>query len=305
MVSDQPHDLDRDPPFTTSLTRKQIIAAVEKVHSLPAVPQVVSRFEEELRSASPSMDRAAKIVEEDAVVSAALLSVANSVYYKRRVEVETVKRAMVNLGLAEAGRLVIAAGLVNAYQHPGGRNPTRFWGHCLAVAFAAREVARIAVVPFSEAEISAAFTAGLLHDLGVIALFHIFPGEYEALMVQLEDKGGVATEAELAAWEIEHGEVGELLGRRWKLPEAVCQVMRCHHVPWQAPVEHRRVVQLVHLADFVCVNQGFGREESGFPSAFDHSAWDDLGLTLDEVPQLIEAVKQEGERSEVFVKAFG
>lgn len=63
--------------------------------------------------------------------------------------------------------------------------------------------------------------------------------------------------------------------------------------------------QLVHLSDFICDNQGYGRRRQVLPASFDESAWESLGLTLDAVPDIIDRVREEGERSEVFIKAFG
>ncbi len=288
-----------------TVTRENILKAAKKVSDLPSFPDVVVRLEHELGKHMPSLREVARIVEQDPMLSAQFLRVANSAYYSRVKATTSIAGAVNRLGFIEARKLAIATALIDRYKQHGGERPDLFWGHSLAVALATRAVSSFSTKELSEETMESSFAAGLLHDLGILVLLHIFPKEYEELTQEIRNQGGIASDIERSNWGVDHGEVGEVLAKQWKLPDAICQVIRYHHQPWLADPEHRTLVQLVHLSNFICNNQGFGRREAGFPDSFDHAAWDSLGLSLEQVPEITEKVSEEGERSTLFVKAFG
>lgn len=288
-----------------TLTREQIIDAVKRTRNLPSVPDVVMRLEEELRSKQPSIDEVTKIIEHDPSLSLRILSVANSAFYRRGKEATSVKQAMVRLGFMEVRRLAVAVVLIDNYKSVSGGSPQLFWGHSLAVGFATKVVAAFCTVKPDPRMVEATFTIGLLHDLGVLVMQTLFPDDYQAMMDRLSQTGGEVCDLETETWAIDHGEVGAILMRRWELPETLCEAVQYHHRPWQCHSANKNIVQLVHLADFICSNQGYGRRTQALPAAFDESAWDSLGLSLDRVPEIIDKVREEGERSQVFMGAFG
>lgn len=288
-----------------TLSREQIIEAVKRTRNLPSVPDLVMRLEEELRRRQPSINEVTKIIEHDPSLSLRILSVANSAFYRRGKEATSVKQAMVRLGFMEVRRLAVAVVLIDNYKSASGNSPQLFWGHSLAVAFATKVIADFCTAPLDRQMVEASFTIGLLHDLGVLVLQTLYPEAYQAVMDGQSEDGGEACDLELSAWDIDHGEVGAILMRRWELPEAMCEAVQYHHRPWQCQSPNKQIVQLVHLADFICSNQGYGRRTQALPATFDENAWDALGLSLDRVPEIIDKVKEEGERSQVFMGAFG
>jgi HD-like signal output (HDOD) protein len=287
------------------LTRGQIIEAVQQTTNLPSFPDVVLKLQEELRRSEPSIARVGQIVEQDPALSARFLKVANSAYYSRIQKTTSIQHAVTRLGLEEARLLAMATGLVGQFGDFFRGDPQRFWVHSLAVALSVRIVVELGSKKISKELADSAVTGGLLHDLGVLILLHLFPKQYGELTKRVLEEGGVPIDAEYEQWGTDHGEVGEVLALRWGLPEPICQAIRYHHSPWAASPTHRLLVQLVHISDFVCNNQGFGRAESGFPEKFDQGAWDAIGLDLNQVPEIIQKVQDEGQRSAVFMGSFG
>ena len=291
-----------------TISRDQIIDTVKRQKTLPSIPDLVVRLEEELRKKEPSVQEVSHLLEQDPALSLRILSVANSAFYNRGKETTSVRQAMMRLGFAEIRRLAVAAMVVDNYKDFCGGSPALFWGHALAVAFATRAVSTFCTAPLEQDTIESAFTCGLLHDLGVMAFGQLYPSEYQALIVQLLREGGDICDLEMGTFGIDHGEVGAILMRGWDLPEAMCKVVEYHHRPWMSDASDLAVTlltQLVHMADFICSNQGYGRRRQILPSAFDESAWDSLGLSLEKVPEIIARVAEEGKRSDVFMGAFG
>lgn len=291
-----------------TLRREDILDALKKQTSLPSIPDLVIRLEAQLRSDEPSMNEIAEIIEQDPALSMRLLSVANSAFYRRGKEASTVRQAMTRLGFEEIRRLAVAAALVNNYKEFGSENPKLFWGHSLAVAFATKAVAEYCNTPLMEDAVSASFTCGLLHDVGILALNQLFARDYQEIRGKRVLEGGDINRLEMEMFGIDHGEVGGELMRQWELPEQMCNVVTLHHRPWECNPDDKttyEMVQLIHISDFICNNQGYGRRRQILPEAFEDASWDALGLSLDHVPDIINRVRVEGERSQVFMSAFG
>jgi HD-like signal output (HDOD) protein len=282
--------------------RSRILKRLGSIDDLPAYPEIVTRLERELACERTSARRVAAIVEEDAVLAARFLRLANSAMYSVGTPTASIQQAVARVGLAEARRITVATAVLRRFAKFGGSHPRRFWLHSIAVGLASRVIARMATPPATSAVIDATFTAGLLHDLGVLVFMHAFPSEYQEITNTIEAEGGIAVDVERQKWGIEHGEVGALFAHRWRLPSPLCDVIHHHHSPWAAPPDHRRLVQFVHLGNFVCNNQGLARHEEGFPQSFDHGAWNTTGLRIEDVTEIIERVRKEGERSASFVE---
>lgn len=280
------------------MTRERLARAIREADGFPSFPEVVLSFDAEMRKPEPSLQVLAAIVEQDPPLAAGVLRVANSAAQGASREMTSIRAAVVRLGLRELRRLVLTTAIYRRFSSYGGTNPKQFWLHSVLTAMLTRAIVRRSTCGFGEDAIEMAFTAGLLHDIGVLVLAYLVPDEYAELAALVRSEGGLLNERELERWSIDHGEAGELLAISWQLPMPIAQVVRYHHAPWAADPAHRTLVQVVHLANFVSNNQGFGRSEEGFPESFDHGAWQALGLTLEAIPALIDEVREEGSRSE-------
>lgn len=286
------------------IARNDILAALERADQLPPFPEVVIRLERELSNPDVSLDRIVRLLEKDVALVAQLMRVANSAYYSGISRLSSVKDAAIRLGTQELRRIVYSATVIGRYRQLCHVDADRFWSHSLTVAMTARVVSEFSKRPIPRAVQEASYVAGLLHDLGAIALMHWFPKEYAETTIDVREHGGTASEYELTHWGMEHGEVGGLLAESWHLPMGVQQAIACHHQPWLAGPSERELVYLVHIADFICTNQGYGRDDYGFPRWFDPNAWDSLGLSLDEASAIIQKVRAQAEKSSVLVKVL-
>jgi len=285
-------------------TREEILAAAKRADHLPPFPDVILRLEKELSRPDVSINKLVQLLEQDMTLVAQLLRVANSAFYASKSRITTVREAAVRLGMRELQRIVFTAAFIGRYRGLGGRRAERFWAHSLAVAMAARAVCKFCKHPVSSEANEAAYAAGLLHDLGALALMHWFEAEFEETIAATREQGTTSSESEFTRWGIEHGEVGGILAERWKLPRPIQQAVRFHHSPWLAEPLDRTVVRLVHIADFVCSNQGFGRDDTSLPTWFDSDAWDSLGLSIDDSQSIMAEVHKDGDNSVVLAKVL-
>lgn len=137
---------------------------------LPALPQICTQFRE-LIDNNADVSEMARLLKQDMVLAAKLVGVANSAQYPGFDVVQTIEQAIGRLGLTQTEQMVMALSNCRLFKTD---NPKfidlrhALWQHSLASAYAAEILARslardLPVDPFC---------AGLLHDIGVLALLH-------------------------------------------------------------------------------------------------------------------------------------
>jgi putative nucleotidyltransferase with HDIG domain len=132
------------------------------------------------------------------------------------------------------------------------------WMHSLAVALASQALAKLGPHPTDPAD---AYYAGLLHDLGKIALIDAFPKAYRRVLDVCVSGRCDLNDYERDVLGIDHVSFGRRLAQQWKLPPACSDVIWMHHQPFEAipqSVGPRRLCALVSLADNLARQAGIG-----------------------------------------------
>jgi putative nucleotidyltransferase with HDIG domain len=110
------------------------------------------------------------------------------------------------------------------------------WRHSLACALIAQQLARAGSMSSNEA-----YTAGILHDIGRLALAVISAKEYATLLETHTGSAGSVLEAERDLLGFDHCEAGRHLIQDWKLPSNFASIVSDHHSarqkgdPWHMP----------------------------------------------------------------------
>lgn len=205
------------------------------------------------------------LIQKDQSLTAKVLSVANSAALGAREPISTLDRAVVRLGFTAVRSIALAVKMVECFG-PAARGRERasfdrlaFWKHALAVACAARRLAAAAKTLGVNPE--EAFVAGLLHDLGKLALECVFPKTYERVVVQVNQARGDIADFERALLGIDHTVAGRHVAERWGLPRPLQEVIWLHHLsPDGLPssVASPQLIALVQLADTLAREQRIG-----------------------------------------------
>ena len=113
--------------------------------------------------------------------------------------------------------------LSSAFAIPQGTafNLDEYWKHALATALLADAIA------VKEGGRTEAFTAGLLHDVGCLAMACAQPERY-ARVVALARRGMNELAAERAMFGFDHCYYGEQLAQQWELPSMVVEAIVDH-----------------------------------------------------------------------------
>jgi len=232
--------------------------------SLPTLPAVVVRVLQVTGDDRSAASDVVRLVGSDQSLAAKILSVARSAAYGVREPVTTLERGIPLLGLATIRSIALAAGIFDCFgKRSGGAgrafDRVEFWKHALAVACAARRLARARPELVSQPE--EAFVAGLLHDLGKVALDAIFPKAYDRVALEANHARGDIADSERAILGADHTVAGRRLAERWRLPRELRETIWLHHLAADAlpaSVANPSLISLVQLADTIAREQRIG-----------------------------------------------
>jgi putative nucleotidyltransferase with HDIG domain len=256
----------------------------QRVGELPALPQVVLDVQAVLRDDSARMDDCAERVSRDQGLATRTLRLANSAFYGVAGRVATIHDAVQVLGLRTLGSALTTAAVAGSFAPPRceGFKFAAFWRHSLATAIAAGALARVL-----QMDEDTAFTAGLLHDVGRLALATHFSEELAATLALAQRADVPALEAEMTVLGIDHAAVGALIAGHWHFPTAVCEAIAQHHAPAGAGTA-ATLADLVHVADAITHALDLSQLDADMVPPLAGAAWDRLQLSNELVLQVFE-----------------
>ncbi len=286
------------------MAEKSATERMDRFESLPTLPAVVVRVLEVVLDSESSAKDAAEIIASDPALAAKVLKIVNSPAYGLRQKISTIGHAVAMLGFATLKGLVLSVSVFDELLEkgkPAGLDKAMFWQHSLAVAAAAKSVAAETGYDLPEE----AYVAGLLHDVGKVAMDFTMKEKYAAFLARLKAESLDQIAMEPAELGISHADAGSRILARWNLPLILQQAVRHHH---EEVLDGRgipeRAVQLasiVHLADFMCWAQWIGSIEVPRPPALAAQAESRVKLDRRKTDKVMEAVELELKRlAEIF-----
>ncbi|MCA9279653.1 MAG: GGDEF domain-containing protein [Phycisphaeraceae bacterium] len=217
--------------------------------SLPSLPAVAARVLEMTQNPDVSLTELAQLIQNDQGLTAKILRTVNSSFYGLTTKCGSIQKALVLLGLSPVKSLVLGFSLVESVGK--GEKGSIFdyqshWRRGLYSGVAAKLLFEVGEIDGDRDE---AFVAGLLQDIGSVALFRALPEKYSPLLKDAEGNHARLLKLELEQLEIQHPDVGSLLASRWKLPEELAMAVRYHERPSAAPVEWANLAKAVALGN--------------------------------------------------------
>jgi len=238
---------------------------------LPPFPQVALRVLQLANNENVQLNQLSELISSDPAFASEVLTIANSLLYAPRFPASSVLQAIAVMGANNLQGLCLTVG-VRGYMGTALNQPAMrtIWRHNLACALIADQLASVG---FMNRDV--AYTSGVIHDIGRLALAVIRPREYS---LPLGAHSGppasiLKAERELFGWD--HCEAGRQLIVDWKLPQEFEAIVGDHHQPrekdgpWEMP-------DLINVSCRMADTAGF----SAFPGC-EITPFSDL---LDELP---------------------
>lgn len=232
-----------------------------------------------------------KIVQNDPALSARVLRVVNSAFYGLPGQIGSIDRAIMMLGLNAVKNIAIATSLAKMFRQRqvnddfSGKD---LWLHSVAVGASNKLITKAIGLSLPDE----AFLAGLIHDLGLVAVMQCFP-EKLAELVNLARSGVPFRLAEEKVLGANHEEIGAALTKSWKFPRSFQFVAGYHHRPEELEKGARMLAVVTHVSDVLCKQLGLGLRITVEVDDVDAALVAEIGLGMAELKQVAEGIEQE------------
>ncbi len=263
-------------------------ALARDIRSLPSLPTVVQELMQLMRQKEVPLEVISNTLRLDQALSIKVLQLANSPFYGLSGRVGSVRDAINILGLRQLGNLVIAAALTMQFEKLHGRSlrMASLWRHSVCCAVASRQLATLAGL-----DAAAAFTAGLLHDVGRLVVDSHYPEEAAQAIAWAEQNDLSHSEAEQLLLGIDHAELGEWVCRHWRFSSDVVEAIAGHHRP--PPAGPVSLIDVVHAADAITHALDIAGAADEAVPCVNPLAWARLNLREDDLPALFASIESE------------
>lgn len=219
------------------------------ISSLPSVPSVYREVVAELQKEGSSMESIGEIISQDAAMTAKILQLSNSAVLGLKIPVTSAARAAMLLGTETIKSLVLTVGVFQEFEGTGIRSFSidALMDHCLDVARVSKKIAT--AEGLDKESIDAAFTAGILHDVGKLVLLSADPdGFAETIKMSTQNNIG-SWEAERKVFGTDHAAVGAHMLSIWGIPQTIIEVVALHHSPRKSGEERLSCLTAVAAAN--------------------------------------------------------
>jgi len=259
----------------------QLRELLEQPQHLPTIPALVQNLIDSFGREDVSLGEIGRLISTDPGLSAKLLRLANSAYFRTTRSIGSVDDALQMLGAKMSRNLVIGSGLAGAFKVAPGLHIKQFWRYSLATACIARwlcEPARL--------ESDLGFMVGLLHGIGQFTMRGGMPEEMQAIDESVHPLAAERAFAERERFGFDHAEVGAELARRWHFPEAIARGVGGLPRPLDARPASS-VAAVAHLAAWRARAETFGDPPEKMAASYPEAVAASLFLSKGWIPALL------------------
>ena len=248
-----------------STAAQQMELVIRRLGSISILPSVAVQFYSRLLQPQFSPSSVAEIIELDPVLTAGTLSLINKQGLDAFGEKFSLRQALEKLPPYLVREFLFSVKVFGAF-HSDDRAVVRkeLALHALAVAGCAKDIAEI-ISPRMDPQL--VHCAGLLHDIGKLALEEAMPKSFANIVEEAKSTGSCACTVESKLLGLDHAIIGKRLAQKWRLPSLITLAVWLHHsdtVRITQSMPEARIAQVVQLADSVAHQSGFGK-----PGSFD------------------------------------
>lgn len=264
---------------------EEVHQAISRIEPIPQVSLKIMRL---ARQGGYHFNDLVTEVHSDQVLSARVLRFCNSSFIGTRHPIESLNHALVLLGEDLLLEVVMSSGteLFFSSHNKGGYSLMRggMFVHSQVVA----QIAAVLAEFTGEVDRHAAYTAGLLHDIGMVVLDQYTGAGSPYFHVNTSRKRDLIR-VEKEMFGVDHQQVGRQLARSWKLPRSLVEAISCHHVPETA--EHDwKLAHVIHLANLLANNFLTGIATDSFSGETLLRRLNRLNLVPSQLPEIIDRV---------------
>jgi putative nucleotidyltransferase with HDIG domain len=276
---------------------------------LPSLSTIDSALRELLGAdQSHNTSQIAEVISRDPSLTARLLRLVRAVHYGAARPPSNINEAVLFLGVRQIRQLAMVTQIIEDFQKmaEGMRFPwPQFWRHCIATALMTREITELLQTGDGELD----YVAGLIHDVGKIAMASAFPDHFEEIHQAAAEEGSDLMALERQVLGVDHAELGAMYLRRQRLADVYVEIVQFHHAPSLARY-NTSVTAAVQVSDLLVRQARIGDSGNHSPVPVDawlasaggkilfgrqnqtqrDQSWDSLQQSLERIPAILESL---------------
>ena len=262
----------------TAMNNTSLSAGLALLDEIPPLDMAVHRLIEALSDEDISERELASIIDKCPSLSGKIVGLANSAYFRRNNPISSLQDAIFLIGMRTVKSFAIASALLEPFsndQCPAFR-PGLFWLHDVLTAQAARELSKKAPKDLA-LQPEETYLAGLLHNIGLLALAHLFPDKLNGLLDENEkDSEQLSSRTEMT-FGANYQTVGAALLKHWHLPESFIDIAK-HYASTDYRGDNWAQCRVVGIAGEWATH--IVRQETATP--FNHDGIAELGISTND-----------------------
>jgi putative nucleotidyltransferase with HDIG domain len=242
----------------------QVELVIRRLDSLSTLPSVAVKFFSNLLQSQFSPSDVADIIELDPALTAKTLSLIHQKDLGLSGEKFSLRQALDKLPAHLIRDVFFSVKVFGAFDSGDNRIQLRkeLALHALAVACCAKDIAEI-ISPRMNSQL--VHCAGLLHDIGKLALEEAMPKSFARIVEEAKSTGASACTIEQKHLGLDHTILGKRLAQKWHFPNQITLAIWLHHtdvVRISQSMPEARIAQVVQLADSIARQSGIGQSGS-------------------------------------------
>lgn len=233
----------------------------------------------------------------DIGIASRVMRVANSPFFGSSGQIGSLKEATLLLGFDSVRGLVTSAALIQAFPSTlEGFNVKAFWAHGLHIAVCAKCLAKA-----THLEPETAFTAGLLHDIGLLMMALIDPDSMQG--IQPEEGSPASLKREIEVYGMHHARVGGLVCNYWHLPTQIAEAISHHHDAMRAFTSpHPDMLDVIYVASLYAEYNQHEASYSPYQKEFIEQAEKRLGIDELVLQPLVHDIEQLYDAAQLMIR---
>ncbi len=220
------------------MTTKELLSQVDK---MPKIPKVVQELMDLVNHPDAEMNKISEKISQDPVISARILRLSNSAHFGRGKSVSSIEEAVIRVGLSPIRTLVTASALMSSFPQIDGLDLKIFWGTTFEVATLCKGLAKQL-----KADQNEAFTAAMLHNIGDLLIYTIYPDKIEKVALHVE-AGKSKPEAQQIVLNTDCAKVGGALAKNWKFTDKLIYAIS-NQFTFTQKDEYHQLPAMINLA---------------------------------------------------------
>ncbi|MBM9546943.1 HDOD domain-containing protein [Leptospira sp. 201903074] len=260
------------------MLKSKVDEVLQDVNKLPAISSVVSKVLEKLQKPDVNIADLAQEISKDPAITANVIKLSNSAYYRASKPIRTVQEALMTLGIKTVKEIVLltaAKGILSQDLNSYQMEAAQLWTSSLLVAELSSKIVQHKKLKIDK---DLAFTSGLLCSVGKIVLAQFFSPVMMQLKADLKDNQEPFPALEKKYFGYTHMEVSENLLKRWNFPQELTDVVANYLTPENSK-NNPILTSVVHIASILIVVSGIGIDIGGESVPISPFALSQTGVT--------------------------